>query len=498
MNKKQLQYFLWITVSLFIYSLIKRIPDVDDAWVGELAYFQAKLGFARSELMRGLTMLEIRHICHHKFLTIQGGWFVNLFGWSLYSLKSVSLFYLFIFVTSFIYYAKSKSLSNDFIILFFSLFLANALVFEFSFIYRPEIPVMTLGFLSFIFLERSLEQLNQKTICIILSGLFAGLSVATHLNGLVFPVAGFIILMTQKKYWPAFLFGIFTLPTIAIYFYDFHSLADFKFWSYQMNNIPSLEGVSNRPLAMKILYNLLSEHMRFFHSPIEQSLTLLMLFVFALSSNFLKKYKLLLRYSFILVITIALFSIHKTSKYSIIYFPYLMLLVAYGIHFIYDNRNKIRIFKKHVGHKLAAGICTVLLLFYFSANSFFNIRLCLTKFSPKQNSDLAARYIPEKNSGLRIIAPMTFIFNEIDSFKSIQGEMYYTEMQKSDSSLYRGGFLDATKKFNIDYIILSEAHIKLLGINDCSPEILSKHGFEQLLHTDEMVILKRKNNSYLH
>ena len=87
MNKKYLQFFLGSTILLFIYSLIHRIPDVDDGWIGDLAYFQAKLGYAKSELMRGITMLEIRHVCHHKFLTIQGGWFVNLFGWSLYTLK---------------------------------------------------------------------------------------------------------------------------------------------------------------------------------------------------------------------------------------------------------------------------------------------------------------------------------------------------------------------------------------------------------------------------
>ena len=268
MNKKFLQFFLVSTILLYIYSLIHRIADVDDAWVGEFAYFQAKLGYAKSELMRGVTMQEIRHVCHHKFLTIQGGWFVNLFGWSLYTLKSVSLMYLLIFIGSFCYYAKSKSLSKEIILLFFSLLMANALIFEFSFIYRPELPVMAIGFLSFIFLEKSLEQKNKTLFNATIAGLFAGLCVATHLNGVVFPVAGFLLLAMNKKFLPAFVFGVFTLPTIAIYFYDFRSMSDFAFWSYQMNNSPSIDTLPDMPLALKFLNNILSEHKRFFHTQI--------------------------------------------------------------------------------------------------------------------------------------------------------------------------------------------------------------------------------------
>ena len=492
MNKKYLQFFLGSTILLFIYSLIHRIPDVDDAWVGEFAYFQSKLGYAKSELMRGVTLQEIRHICHHKFLTIQGGWFVSLFGWSLYTLKSVSLVYLTIFLGSFYYYAKNKQLSSTTILLFTSLLLSNALIFEFSFIYRPEILVMAIGFLSFIFLEKSLEDEKINYRNIIFSGLFAGLAVATHLNGIVFPVAGFLLLAINKKYIPALLFGVFTLPTIAIYFYDFRSFADFAFWSFQMNNSPSIERMPDTPLLLKFVYNILSEHKRFFHSPIELSFSVLLIVVVGIGFKNLKKYKSLMIYSIILIVTLALFSVHKSSKYSIIYFPYLMLLVTYGIQNIYNEKSAKLFSTNKFKSKLVPLFCTLLLLFYFTANSFFNVKLCLDKFYPKQNSDVASKYIHENSKDLRIVAPMTFIFNEIDSFKSIQGEMYYTEMQKTDSLMYQQGFLEATKKFNIDYILLSPPHIELLGMDKCPSEIYTKTGFEQILLTDKMLIVKRK------
>ena len=491
MNKKYLQLFLSATIILFIYSLIHRIPDVDDGWLGELAYFQAKLGYVKSELMRGITMQEFRNICHHKFLSIQGGWLINVFGFSLYTLKSLSLMYLAIFILAFLLYAHQKAVSKENLLLFISLFFGNALIFEFSFIYRPEIPVMALGFLSYMCVEFSIDRSKTNYYIIILGGLFAGLAVATHLNGIVFPAAGFLLLLFNKKFKSAFVFGLATLPTMAIYFYDFRSLSDFKFWSYQMNNSPSIERLSDMPLVFKLLHNIRTEHLRFFHSPIEISFSVLMIIVFSFSYKSLKQYRSLIIYVAILIISITLFSVHKTSKYAIIYLPYLMLLVTYAIQFIYDKRNNITLFNKTLNRKVAINFCTMLLLFYFISNSIFNVMLCREKFSASQNSDLVAKYIPEKTSNLRIIAPMTFLFNEIDSFKSIQGEMYYTEMQKTDTSLYQKVFLETTKRFNIDYIILSAPHIELLGMNNCPASIYNAAGFEEVAKTDKLLIVKR-------
>ena len=169
-----------------------------------------------------------------------------------------------------------------------------------------------------------------------------------------------------------------------------------------------------------------------------------------------------------------------------------MLLVTYGIQNIYNEKSAKLFSTNKFKSKLVPLFCTLLLLFYFTANSFFNVKLCLDKFYPKQNSDVASKYIHENSKALRIVAPMTFIFNEIDSFKSIQGEMYYTEMQKTDSLMYQQGFLEATKKFNIDYILLSPPHIELLGMDKCPSEIYTKTGFEQILLTDKMLIVKRK------
>ncbi len=41
---------LLLVFLLFLYSLIGRMPQADDAWLGEHAYWQTKLGYVKSEI----------------------------------------------------------------------------------------------------------------------------------------------------------------------------------------------------------------------------------------------------------------------------------------------------------------------------------------------------------------------------------------------------------------------------------------------------------------
>ncbi|NTW26573.1 MAG: hypothetical protein HGA37_17885, partial [Lentimicrobium sp.] len=143
-----------LTLLLFAYSLWQRTPDIDDAWIGEHAYWMSQNGFVKSELMHGITGQETRHIVHHKIFTLNGALFIKLFGFSLQTLKSVSLLWLGIFLFIFIGYIK-RILGSKSAWFAFLLTILNALIFQYSFVFRPEIMVMTLGFVSYLFLEKS-------------------------------------------------------------------------------------------------------------------------------------------------------------------------------------------------------------------------------------------------------------------------------------------------------------------------------------------------------
>jgi hypothetical protein len=470
----------------FIISTINRSINIDDAWLGEYAYWQAKLGYVKSELMRGITMEEIRLICHHKFLTLQGALFINLFGFSLYSLKVISLIYFIIFLLAFYFFTFKKIFSPGWLYLTLLLIISNALIFDFAFVFRPEIPIMTLGFLVYILLDHVLKSNKNSIILTVSGGLLAGLCVSTHLNGIVFIIAGFLLLIFNKKYLLSFIFAFSTLPTIAIYFYDFTSQYNIEFWMYQIQQSPSIDKASNLPVGLSQLYNLMNEHLRYFHSPIEITFSLLFIITCILAFKHLKTQRNLVLYTLVLMISLGLIAIHKTPKYSIIYLPYLVILMVSSFRFLFEKHRSEN--TKNSGNNLY--LISLLIIVYLLTNTIYNIKTSIVKFHVSENRQLITKYILEKTDSCRIVAPMSIIFNEINNFKSIQSDLCYSEMQKSNKLIYKQGFLDLTKKYEADYIILSEMDIKKFGLNDFAGSDFNSNGFDLIVKTDKLMILK--------
>ena len=89
---------LLVLAALAVASLYRRFCFIDDAWLGERAWWLAKEGAARSELFRGEVGYGDRMFVDHKLFTLCGAAFIRLFGWSLYVLKSVSLVFFVLFL----------------------------------------------------------------------------------------------------------------------------------------------------------------------------------------------------------------------------------------------------------------------------------------------------------------------------------------------------------------------------------------------------------------
>jgi hypothetical protein len=486
-----IKVILLISIIIFAYSLINRQPDIDDAWLGEHAYWQAKLGYVKSELMHGITLQEERLISHHKLLTLQGALFINFFGFSLLTLKSLSLIYFCIFLLIFYLYSYTIEFSSTEFLLSVLLIVSNSLIFRYSFVFRPEIPVMTMGFISYYFINKVLNDSKHSVLFAALSGLCSGFCVSTHLNGIIFIVAGFLLLLWNRKYLHWLVFGLSTIPSALIYFYDFTSKYNFKFWLYQIINSPSIDRIYNLPLGISNLFELLNEHMRFFHSPIEISFTVLLLVVLILMHKHLKQKKNLIRYTMLLLISLALFSVNKTTKYIILYLPYLIILITLSVKYLFDKSLLQTIIIRKFTHKKAIPLVVGLLTIYLVVNMYYNVQLSIDKFDTTSNQNIVKTYFKENTDSCRIIAPMTFVFDEINNYKLITAELCYTEMQKSNKSIFKCGFLKLAEVNKIDYIILSPYFIQKLGM-DCLSDIdCYRNDFEVLLRRKDLLILKR-------
>jgi len=493
-NPKIIKTLLGSIILLFLFSLVYRAPHVDDAWLGEYSYWFATTGTTKSELMRGITQHEEKLVVHHKLHTLMAAPIIKKFGFSLPALKASSLVFLFLFVWVFYRYTFPKILSKNQFLLALTLLLFNAMIFDLSFVYRPDIPMMTLGFASFVFIDRFLNT-GQRTPNILFAGLLAGLATTMHLNGLMYIFAGFVLLVLNRKYTYSMLFGLSTLPTLAIYFFDMTSVSDFQLWIYQYGNSTHLGNTGHRPLMAEIFLRIADEQMRYLHSPKEISFTLLLTASLVLGFRHLKKYKNLLRYTLLLIIALSLLSIHKASYYVIAILPFFILIITLSINHIFLEKKTFHLFSKNISAKTQMQLISGILIIYLITQLVYNTPIAFTKYDSKHNHNISLRYIGSSTDTLNIVAPMKFVYNEIEHYNRIQGEICYNELKKNDSSIFQAGFLARATEFDIDYIILMDNYIGHFGLDDMTEEDIRSANFDLICRDEKMVILKKHNNT---
>lgn len=493
-NIKFLLPFLGAVLLLYIYSLWGRIPDIDDAWLGEYAFWLEKLGYVRSELMRGITGQESRFIVHHKFLTIHGAAFIRLFGFSLYSLKAVSLVYLLVFIALFyVYTVKWQKLfdKTDFLFSMIILF-SFTLVFKYSFLFRPEIMVMCIGFAGYIFLEKYLTGNRQKIWYVFISGLFFGLTVFTHLNSVALVSTSALLLFWNKKYRAVFVFGAGAVLTTLLYFYDFQGLDSIKLWKHQFFDSPSIDSLAGIPAILKPVVNILSEHQRYFHDPEIIVFSVFMFVTLIAGSRVLyKKHTDLVKFTILAAFFTGLLTMHKSRQYILPFFPYILIMITLTFRAIKDKKVISFPFIKRIEPRLFQGIFIFFTTVFLAMSAFINFKLAYQKFPPEYNRELAMKYAGNNVSEMNIVAPFTFIFNEINYFQRIQGDLCYSELSKINPDFSGEGFFEKAASYDISVVIVSKHVASLLGIENMEPG--EKHGEYYCIDKNpELIVFKRK------
>lgn len=427
-----IKYWLLALVGLLVLlaSTYHRSIHTDDAWIGEFVYWANREGHVRSELFRGLLHSEVYQEVYHKLFVWQSVLAVKCFGWSVYVLKGVSLAYLAGLLWLSWHYlkhylpvaARAQAAS-----LYFALLLTSSLVIEYSFIFRPETMLMFLGFSSWLLLRRAL--LSGSVAAAAGAGLFAGLAALTHLNGLIFIMAGGLLLLWRRRWVGAVVFGLLATVIFAGYGLDMVRHHSWELFREQMFMHPAIDNGSHG-LGGRILY-LLNEHQRFFHSPKEIVLTLLLLlaaYVLYRQRPHVPELRNLALYFILLVLSLDLIVQGKTSKYLLLYLPYMLLLIVVA----FDQLARLASPRLRLLALGLLGLYVVVNLGY-SAVIFFDHR----GDQQAQNAQLGQRLRPYW--GARIVAPVNFIFPNIEHFQ-IQGATYY--FMKADERQQKGQTFD--------------------------------------------------------
>lgn len=433
-----------LNILLFLASLWHRSMHVDDAWIGEQAYWLSKIGYVKSELMRGINHQEIRNLVHHKFFTLNGFLFIKMFGFSLWSLKAVSLIWVMIFLFVYSKYLKIKF--GTAWVFGIAIFIFHSFVFEFSFVYRPEIVTMSVGFFSFYCIEKFLNHQVKFDSYLVLAGLFAGLAATAHLNGLIFCISGFLLVLSHKKITSAVYFGLTTLPTLMIYFYDIRTKLDFDLWKVQFFKSPAISGESVFSWV-GYLHKMLDEHQLFFHSPKEISFSLL--FIFSIFILYKARVKINITYLYLifLVASLSIISLHNTSRYTLLYLPYMVIVIMDAFTYLASHT---------YSKKYPIAVFSVLLSIFYLTQLTYNVLITMDKFDPQSNRLISQKIIGSETRDKNVIASMEFIFDEIDFYNRVQSDLGFIHQFERKEIESTEEFFQLAQRDSVDYIFVNQ------------------------------------------
>jgi 4-amino-4-deoxy-L-arabinose transferase-like glycosyltransferase len=447
-SSKVLSLLAVATLVVFIISLFNRYIYIDDAWLGEQAWWFLMDGIARTETIKGFRGWDTQLFVYHKATIVIGAILIKIFGWSVESLRLFSLaIYVLFFVVLFKFFRNNQSIySTDHFLLAAFIVFVNPLTLLYSYTFRPEILVSLLGFSSFLFIDLFIIK-SPKNKYLIFSGLLAGLSFLFHANGLVFSVAGFLLLAFMKKPKPAFIFGISSVLTASLYFIDLWQPGHLQAYFYQMNNWP-VAHTSNYVSGnvwdwiVNILKKLANEQQRFFWSYKVWGVSAL--FILALILKWKKVIKIkrhLLIYLLLLALSLNLLGSQIAERYLIYYLPYMAIIVAV---MIFDLRSDTKNYKQ--------GIVIVLLFFQMICVGigFYDIFDQNDNYVD-QHEQILAR-IPEKSAP--VLVSYRFIFNALEDRQLVTYKSFEYHQVELGRKLGQEEFLARASQLGIKYIVV--------------------------------------------
>jgi len=418
---------------------------VDEAWMGEQAYHEAKDGIARQELLTGMFGFEERMLIRHKLHIFLGSVCIRLFGFHLFGFRMVSLFSGLALGWMMRRYLKGMGRERHREFLYsIAILLSTPLMFRYVKIYRPELLMAALGFASFLFIVSSIER--KSLLSAAMAGIMAGFAVLAHLNGTIFIVAGLSALLLEKRWRQAAVFFPVSTMVSAAYLWDI--VGDYSLFKWQFFNNFVVEQIDYGVLAPII--KLFSEHQRYFRTP--EIIGVSVLFILTLPLVFSKKTpgnKVFWRYLLVLFMSLGIAAKSITTKYAMPLLPFLALGIASAVSPWFQREIKV--------NRLYGSILALVLFAHIGFGLFYDGRNAFAgkSFLEKENALMAS----DMERGGRVLAPGNFIYNEIENFeiRDIYAARYFImNEQKRDFNL--SSLCEYALANRFEYIILDREY----------------------------------------
>ena len=433
------------TAIVFLFSLFNRYIYVDDAWFGEQAYWFLKLGYVKTSTIIDFYDWDQRLFVYHKLNIIIGAALIKIFGWSVGPIRGFTLFVFLIFL--FIVYKifKSRELAWNGIdgsLVFFFLII-NPMTLLYAFTYRPEILVMSLGFFSFLLLSG--KRTNYRLFW---SAVLAGTAMLVHLNGVMFIVAGFALLLIRRKWKSAFVFGLIASFVTSFYFYDLWQAGHFDAFLFQIRHWPDNITTNYKSdgwlsSVLNVLSKLGNEHSRFFWSPDVWGISSLFVFALLAKGKMLwRKHKDLIVYFIFADIALNTLGSHIAEIYMLLLLPFMALIVA---SFLTELKKS--------GKPYLQIISIIIILFQLISvtlmfNEIFNKRENTVEIAEQMLSEF-----PENNE--KVLVPPRFVFNQLPIKNLVSYKTMEYHQDEYGRKYTKEEFLQLAVQLGIHHLVIS-------------------------------------------
>ncbi|MHC1707761.1 MAG: ArnT family glycosyltransferase [Bacteroidales bacterium] len=433
----------------YIATMYHRFIQIDENWFGEQAYWLVNEGVVKLKSMPGILDFDKHMYMYHKFLVWIAALIIQVGGWSVYYFKFATLVvYLLFFYAFYRFYKSNKAFyTYQHFLLASVLLVLIPIMLQQSFIFRPEVYVMTFGFISYFFLDKYLK--NNKIQSLIAASVFAGVAFLITLNAMIFPIAGFFLLLFKKRYRALAIYSFVCAVIGMMFTVDLWKDDHFQVFMYQMKNWPTrkfgetyISGGFGGIILSKLI-NLLNEHQRFFWSDRVMAFSALFLLSYIFNFNWLRKnFSSLFIYTTVLILALNITGSHIAERYLIFYYPFMALITALAM--LNFNGKNIRYLQ-------------YVFVLLFALNFVSLVKQFRFVFRENENASLIhhelVSKLPEKDAN--IFAPWKFIYNEIDerNIISYQALQYYQDdlPLKMDQLT----FIQLLKnKYHVKYLIL--------------------------------------------
>ncbi|AEI48629.1 hypothetical protein [Runella slithyformis] len=388
-------------ISVAVCTYYQRYPTDDDAWFAEESYWLLQDGKVRSEFFRGLLGWEKHYLVNHKLFIAVGALLLSVFPDSVYGAKLPGLLFFILLLSVMIYEVKRRRYSpiNEPLLLLLILLFGHALMVKMSFENRPEMMLIAFGFCSFCIIRSA--RLRWQTVA--LGGSLAGLAALSHLNGIIFILAGFMTLLLTQPYRYALLFALFAGLTGSFYFYDVLTVPNgFETWWFQFRNDPATQNAFGWQAKLAVM---LSFPTIFVESPEQLSLTVLLIGVLWFKRKQLSYLdKTLVIYSLSLLFSFWFITKRASGIYQVLFIPFMILLI---LETVYKKPEK----------SIPAYLKMVFFLYVLVgvAGNAMVIHSNRREYLPNTYAELR-KNIPAHTAG---VVPLTFFFNEYKHYPTL-------------------------------------------------------------------------------